>query len=280
MFWAIISTFLSSIAKVFFKKTTHYNIKAELNDLFGHIWAFLWLIVIIILGQFNILLNSWWDYLLVFITIIFYVVNTKINQFVLTNESISSIIPYENLSKILTVLFWVFILKDEISNVALLFFILTIITIFIFSVDFKKLKLSTTIIVFCFWQLLLAFASLIIAYLLIHNSSVDYYSVYTLISFGFVLFLCIYFRYFNNINTLDTKYYINRWISSLQWISWIIWILLIKELWLSVTTLLSFLWIGISLITSYIVFKDIPSKKNTILTLLVLTFITIWYIYK
>jgi hypothetical protein len=37
MFWAIISTFLSSIAKVFFKKTTHYNIKAELNDLFGHI---------------------------------------------------------------------------------------------------------------------------------------------------------------------------------------------------------------------------------------------------
>jgi hypothetical protein len=34
MVWAILSTFLSSIAKVFFKKTTQYDIKTELNDLF------------------------------------------------------------------------------------------------------------------------------------------------------------------------------------------------------------------------------------------------------
>lgn len=280
MVWALISTFLSSIAKVFFKKTTDYKIKAELNDLFWHIWAFLWLLVIILLWKFNILLHSYIDYILVFVTIVLYVINTKIVQYVFKNESISSIIPYENLSKILTVLFWVFILKDDISWIALSFFVLTVFTIFLFSVDFKKLKFSKNILLFCLWQLFLSLASLIIAFLLIHNSSVDYYSVYTLISFSFVLFICIYFKYFQNFDCLDKNYYINRWISSLQWISWIIWILLIKELGLSVSTLLSFLWIWISLIFSYIVFRDIPSKKNIILTLLVLSFISLGYLYK
>lgn len=280
MLWAIFSTILSSIGKVFYKKTTQYNIRAELNDLFWHIWAILWILIIFIIWQLNLSLHSYIDYLLVFLTFVLFFINMKLNQYVVRQETISALIPFENLWKVLTVLFWVFILNDNISNIALSMFIWVVVLILFFSLDIKHLKFSKNIILFCIAQMFTALANLLTAYILINISSLDYYSVYTLISLGFMLLFCWYFKLYWTIKILDTWYYINRGISSLNWISWLISILLIKELWLSVTTLLSFLWIWISLILSYIIFKDIPTKKNIFLTIAILSLVWAWYYFK
>lgn len=280
MLWAIFSTILSSIGKVYYKKTTQYNIRAELNDLFWHIWAILWIGIIFIIWKLNISLNSYLDYLLIFITFVLFFINMKVNQYVVKQETISSLIPFENLWKILTVLFWVFILNDQISNISLFMFSWVVALILFFSLDIKHLKFSKNIILYCIAQFFTALANLLTAYILINISSLDYYSIYTLISLSFMLWFCYYFKLYWSIKILDNWYYINRWISSLNWISWLISILLIKELWLSLTTLLSFLWIWISLIGSYIVFKDIPTKKSLLLTLVILTLIWIWYYFK
>jgi hypothetical protein len=280
MIWAIISTFLSSIAKVFFKKTTQYNIKTELNDLFGHFWAILWLLAIIFLWNFNLILGSFLDYLLIFITFVLFLFNVKINQYVVKQETISALIPFENLWKVLTVLFWVFLLWDQISSVSLWMFVWVVLLIMLFSLDLKHLKFSKNILLYCLAQIFVAVANLLIWYILVTNSSLDYYTVYTIISLIFMMILCWFMWLYKNIKTLDKWYYINRWLSSLNWVSWIIWILLIKELWLSVTTLLSFLWIGISLITSYIIFKDVPTKKNIFLTIAILALVWAWYYFK
>lgn len=280
MLWAIFSTFLSSIGSVFYKKTTEYNIRAELNDLFWHIWAILWIVIILFIWKLNLSLTSYLDYILIFSTFVLFFINMKVNQYVVRQETISALIPFENLWRVLTVLFWVFILNDEISNIALSMFIWVVVLILFFSIDIKKLKFSKNIILYCFAELLNAIASLIIGYILLSNSSLDYYSVYTIISLSFMLILCWILKIYWTIKTLDTWYYINRWISSLNWISWLISILLIKELWLSITTLLSFLWIWITLIVSYLVFKDIPTKKSLLLTLAILTLIWIWYSFK
>lgn len=280
MVWAILSTFLSSIAKVFFKKTTQYNIKTELNDLFGHFWAILWLIAIIVLWKFNLFLSNWLDYLLIFITFVLFLFNVKINQYVVKQETISALIPFENLWKVLTVLFWVFLLWDQISSVSLWMFLWVVLLIMLFSLDLKHLKFSKNILLYCLAQIFVAIANLIIWYILISNSSLDYYTVYTIISLIFMMVLCWFMWLYKTIKDLDKWYYINRGLSSLNWISWIIWILLIKELWLSVTTLLSFLWIWISLITSYIIFKDVPTKKNIFLTIAILALVWAWYYFK
>ena len=280
MFWAIISTFLSSISLSFYKKTTKYNIKNELNDLFWHFWAILWLIVIFFIWSFNIYLSNIIDYLLIFITFLLFFACIKIDYYVIKQEKISSLIPFENLWKVLTVLFWVFLLWDEISTISLLMFIWVVFLILIFSLDLKHLKFSKNILLYCLSQILTAIANLLIGYLLINISSLDYYTVYTLISLWFMIFICWTMWLFSTVKHLDRWYFINRGISSLDWISWIIWILLIKELWLSVTTLLSFLWIGISLISSYILFKDIPARKDILLTIAILILVWLWYYLK
>jgi hypothetical protein len=280
MLWAIFSTFISSLAKVFFKKTTQYSIKTELNDLFWHIWAILWLIAIIVIWKMNLVLNNSLDYLLIIITFILFLFSIKINQFVVKQETISALIPFENLWKVLTVLFGVFLLWDQISYISLGMFIGVVILIMLFSLDLKHLKFSKNIILYCLAQLFIAIANLIIWFILIHNTSLDYYSVYTIFSLLFMIILCWYMWLYPQAKGLTKWYYINRWLSSLNWISWIISILLIKELWLSVTTLLSFLWIGISLISSYIIFKDIPTKKNILLTIAILSLVWVWYAFK
>jgi hypothetical protein len=159
-------------------------------------------------------------------------------------------------------------------------FIGVVILIMLFSLDLKHLKFSKNIILYCLAQLFIAIANLIIWFILIHNTSLDYYSVYTIFSLLFMIILCWYMWLYPQAKSLTKWYYINRWLSSLNWISWIISILLIKELWLSVTTLLSFLWIGISLISSYIIFKDIPTKKNILLTIAILSLVWVWYAFK
>lgn len=280
MYWALFSTFILSLSRVFFKKTTQYNIKTELNDLLGHIGALLGVLAIIILWKFNVVLNDFNDYLLIFISFILFFITIKINQFIIREETISALIPYENLWKVLTVLFWVFLLNDTISNISLVMFLGVVVLILWFSLDLKHLTFSRNILLYCFAQLLTAIANLIIWYILINVSSLDYYSVYTFISLSFMVSICFYLKLYSNIKLLDRDYFISRGLSSLNWISWIISILLIKELWLSVTTLLSFLWIGISLISSYIIFKDIPSKKNILLTIAILILVWIWYLYK
>lgn len=280
MVWAILSTFLSSIAKVFFKKTTQYNIKTELNDFFWHFWAMLWLLAIIILWKFNVILWNYLDYIIIFITFVLFFINIKLNQYVVKQETISALIPFENLWKVLTVLFWVFLLWDQISNISLWMFVGVVFLILFFSLDLKHLKFSKNILLYCLAQIFSAVANLLIGYSLVNLSSLDYYTVYTFISLWFIFSLCLLMWLFKYINILDKNYFINRWLSSLNWVSWIIWILLIKELWLSVTTLLSFLGIWISLISSYIIFKDVPTKKNILLTIAILSLVWAWYYFK
>jgi hypothetical protein len=280
MFWAIFSTFLSSLSKVFFKKTTQYNIKNELNDLFWHFWAILWLIVIIFIWKFNLLLDNYFDYVLIVISFILFFLTIKISHYVVKQETVSALIPYENLGKVLTVLFWVFLLNEEISNISLVMFVWVVILILWFSLDLKHLKFSKNILLYCLTQVFTAIANLLIGYILINTSSLDYYSVYTIFSLVFLIILCWYMWLYPQAKWLDKWYYLNRGLSSLNWISWIISILLIKELWLSVTTLLSFLWIWISLISSYIIFKDIPTKKNILLTVAILSLVWVWYAFK
>ncbi|MCP4523896.1 MAG: hypothetical protein GY828_06805 [Candidatus Gracilibacteria bacterium] len=280
MIWALFSTIITSIGKIFFKKTLVYPISPELNDFFGHIGAIIGIITIVILGKFNFVLHSYWDYGLIILCFLFFFFQIRLNQYVFKNEKISVLVPYENLGKILTVLMGVFILKDDISTISLIFFLFTVLLIGAFGLNGKNLQFSKTVGIFCIAQVLSACANFLTGYILIHNSSLDYYTVYILFSVTFVFIATLFFKQWPELQKLDKTYYVNRIISSFTWIGWLIGILLIKEIGLSTTTLLSFLGVGISLLSSYYVFGDKPSKKNIILTLGVITLVSLGYIYK
>lgn len=280
MFWAILATSISSIWKVFFKKTTQYNISANLNDF---LWHFLWLlcvIIIIIIWKFNFILTSYIDYVIIIVTFLLFLIQININQYVFQNEKISILIPFENLGKLITILLGVMFLWDNISMLSLVLFLSAIFVIFINSLNFKTFKFSKNVLLFCIAQWIVAIANFLTWYVLLNNSSLDYYNVYILISFLFITILCFSKWYFWDIKKLDKKYFIYRNIGSLVWVSWLINILLIWDLGLSVTTILWFFGIATGLITSYLVFRDIPSIRSVFVTIIVISLISIWYIYK
>lgn len=280
MFWAILATTLSNIWKVFYKKTTVYNISANLNDFLWHWLAIACVIVIAFFWKFNVILENYLDYLLIIITFGLFLIQININQFVFRREKFSSLVPFENLWKIVTILLWVFILWEDISNISLWIFLWAILIIILNSINFSTLKFSKNILLFCFAQLLVATGNFLTGYIIINNSSLDYYIVYILMSFGFI-WLLSYFKWeLKEIKTLDKNYHIFRNIWWLVWIGWLINILLIWDLGLSVTTILGFFGIATSLITSYLVFKDIPTIRNTLVIIIVIALISVWYLLK
>lgn len=280
MFWAIFATTISNIWKVFFKKTTQYNISANLNDFLWHALAILCVIIIFFIWKFNLYLSSFFDYFLIAITFFLFLIQININQHVFKNEKFSSLVPFENLWKIITILLWVFILWDDISYTSLWLFLCAIWVIILNSINFKTLKFSKNILLFCIAQLFVAIANFLTWYIIINNWSLDYFVIYILISFLFVWWIVFLKWEFKNMKNLDKKYYIYRNIWWLVWVSWLINILLIWDLGLSVTTILGFFWIATGLVTSFFVFKDIPSLRNVFVTILVVALITIWYILK
>lgn len=280
MFWAIFSIIINNVSNVFFKKTTEYKINSVLNDLLSHIGWIIWIIILIIIWRFTVELNNYITYFLVIITFLLYLIDVKLHQFVVSREKISTLVPYDNIWIILTVIFWVFVLGEKISWVSLIIFWLLIITIIWFSIDFKSLKFSKNILLFLFSKTIVAIANLLMWYILINNAWLSYFIVYVLISLSLTTIICFIWWYFKDLKILDKTYYENRFLSSFWWVTWIISILLIEDLWLSITTMLWFLWIWVTLITSYLLFKDIPTKKDIILTVLVTIWVTLWFYFK
>lgn len=280
MLLAILSMVIWNISKVFYKKTTEYNIHYLLNELFSHIWAIIWIILIIFLWEWNFFMNSYFDYILVIISFCLFLTEAKLSQLVIRKEKLSTLIPYENIWKIVTVLWGVFILWDEISNISLLIFLFIVFMILLFSVNLKTLNFSWNIILYIFSKTCSAVWNIIAAYIIISNTAINYYIVYVFTSLLLTFILCSYKGILKDTKWLDKSYYKSRVISSFGWIWWVLTLLLIMDLWISITTLLWFLWIIVSLITWYIVFKDIPTKKDIILTIIVTSGVAIAFYLK
>ena len=279
MFWAIFNTILSKIANAFYVKTTKYDIPAILNELYAHFWTIIWLIWIIIAWKFNIILFSWVDYVLTFTSIWIYFIRAVVDKTVYANEKISSLIPFQNLWKIMSVFLWIIVLWEETSWISIALFLLAVIIIFVTSIDLKSLKFSKYVTYYIFTRFLVSIDDIIVGYLLINNSSLDCFSSY-MVFIIMVMFLVSLFKgYFVYNKVLDYKYFGYSIVSSLWWVCWLITVLMIKEMWLSLSVILSFLWIWVSLIMSYIMFWDKPSKKNLISTFFVTIIIVLAFIY-
>jgi len=81
--------------------------------------------------------------------------------------------------------------------------------------------------------------------------------------------------------TWKKEFYYYRFSASIVWVAWdLMWLFLISSLWLVLSILLWFFWLFFTLLLGYFILKDKPSKKNIILSLLVMVLIWIWYYFK
>lgn len=280
LFW-ILSTIMNSLSVVSWKKTM--DMATVSKPAFSLLWNLFWIILVIIFYYLWLLekeafLNIETIGLMIFCMIIWALSGFMMLD-IYKNDKISTIMPYENLDKLFIMIIWFFVFSDTSIN-SLLFAIWTVIVITVFSVDFKDIKLPRN-----FWKLFIskwlkAVVTLILGYLLLRHNSMSITAIDALICIVMYssMLKIVDFRKFK---TLWKKYYSLRlWWSALWWISYFIVLFLISNLWVVITTLIWFFWLGTTLLFSYLFLWDKPEKKSIVLAILVFVLISLWYYFK
>jgi len=286
IFW-LISALLNSFSDGYRKKSL--NITTLPKNIYLLFWPFsgffvIW-IIIYISG-----INSWiyFDYKiiwLILLIIVFDIISNFLEINVYKKTKLSQILPYTNLDKLFIVLIWFFLFYWTQNSTSITTFIITLITIVViilFSFDFKNLKIPKTIIKYSFVMMLRWISMLIVWFIFLQYSTIDYLSINILFLFIWYLLIAILLKESFKTLTLQSKqFYISRWFSLILGWSWfIIWLYIIKNSWVLIATLISFVWLVFNVLAMKFILNDNPQKKQIVLAWLVTVLIWIWFYFK
>ncbi|MDC0506254.1 hypothetical protein OAN96_01515, partial [Candidatus Gracilibacteria bacterium] len=204
---------------------------------------------------------------------------THLSQKVYKTEKISSILPYTNLNKILIIIFSFFLFND-VSILSLLITLAAVCFIIIFSIDFENHCVPRNIIPIVSIEFLRTSTALMSGWVIINYTEIHYFLA--IIFWGTLILstLSIKLGEFKSIPWKNKRFWTYRYMGSLEWVSFFLVITIIKNLGLSMSVLLSFLGIGASLIFAYIFTKDVPAKKDIILTIIVSGLVGLGFYFK
>lgn len=287
---AIVSTFFSSLSDIFFKKALEYKINLWNNDFLWQIlplMVFIWAYFYIDFEFDTTLYLSFPIVVYILLSVFVYTLWRYLHASIFKKEKITHLLPYENLSKIFTIVFSYFLFRD----ISFLSFCITLFTIFVIimvSIDWKEMRFSRNILIFACSHVLFALGNLLTGYILLSASKwglwVSGYSFITTYLFLATFIFLIPFlmkKWFLEMKYVDISFYTYRWISwFLSWFSWFLSLVVISNIGLSISVLLSFLWIVSTLFFAFFILRDIPRKRDVVVTFLIVILIFLWFYWK
>ena len=191
--------------------------------------------------------------------------NSTLSQKIYAREKISTLLPYENLSSIITIIIAFFLFRDT-PLITLFIALSVIIIIFVFSFDFRTREFPRQ-----FWPIILnntinGVRSIGIWYALVHLTSPTFYTIRNILTTGIVWIGIILASQLIFIKDIKKDFLIPRLMASFLWaISALIWFTLISKFGLITSTLLGFFSMLSTVILGYFFLADKPEKKNIIL---------------
>ncbi|QFR39237.1 hypothetical protein A9Q91_03300 [Candidatus Gracilibacteria bacterium 28_42_T64] len=278
MFTAIFSTIMESFAMIFWKKSLRFGVGTKLHDLLGYpiggVLVLYFLCVGIDFGQIDLTI-----FFGTFLIIILHTIISQLNQKIYKEEKLSLLLPYKNISKIIVIIIGYFIFSD-VSFTSLVITLIAIVVMILFSIDYKTLKLPRNMALVVLSESLLACCVILTGWLLFGYSEMLHFILYFVT--GLVLLLTITFLtgQLQTVGSIPKQFYFNRELGGMGWVSWFLSLMVIKNLGLSITILLSFIGIGITLLLSFIILNDKPSKKDLMLTFIITSLIGLGFYFK
>lgn len=278
MLLAFLSTIISSFSNVFWKKSLKYKIWNRAHEISSYP------IPLLLLGYFLFTSFSFSEISLqlvifVLLIVIIDVIKLPVEQSIYKEEKISVIMPYLNISKVLVIISSFFLFKD-VSYTSLWITIFTILVIALWSIDLKTRKLPRNFSKLLFVESLRTIGILLGWYVVITYWEIWYFNSYVLLAFISAFILLFVSKQVSDFINVWIPYWAHRTMWSIWWLSWFLSLIVINNLGLSISILLGFIWVGITLIFSFLFLKDIPSKKDIFLTILVMCLVWIWYYFK
>ena len=279
MFIALISTIMASFSDVFWKKSLNYDIRPWAHELSSYVIPLSLFLYFLFFTSFQITDLSFWVFLSVFIIILFDTVRLPVMQQIYKEEKMSVIMPYLSINRILVII-WSFFIFSDVSYTALCITILAILVIIWWSIDFKTFQIPRNLKKILFTEIIKTIWILVSGWLIIRYWEILFFNTYVIIWCFMALILVWYYWQWEDFKKVPGIYWKERILWSIWWISWFLSLVLIKNLWLSISVLLWFIWIWVTLLFSYIFLKDIPSKKDIWMTLIIAMLVWIWYYFK
>lgn len=279
---------LKSISTSFFKKALDTgNISKIMFKMMAHFfWAFFFLALInIFFFQKAIFLDTTILLLALSISIMRFFL-TQLEIYIFKNAKLSSLMPYENIDKIIIVIVSFFLYQwIAEKSVSLITFFITLFTIFIviwFSLEGKKLKMQKEILLFIIRRIGDGVLFLMTGIILLKYNSITYW--FTNFSLEFMVYFIAALLMNDSFSSLlkQTKdFYISRLLGVfLGWSSFILSLIIIEKTDLITASLLWFLSVIFNTLSMKFILHDTPTKKQILLSFIVIFLIGIWYYFK
>lgn len=280
MFYAILGAFLDSLWFISRKKATVYDVPRLIFVLWAYCSGFFVIFMLFLFWKLNVSNIDTSIIFLIFLNIIIRFFIWSLNQKVTKNNHISNLIPYKNISKILTIIIW-FLYFSDTPLLTFLIAILAVLLIIFFNLDKAKLSIPKHFGTLLFIETLSSIFYFITSLILIKISNITLFFYEYIIGFIFIFTLAFIVWDIKKIPKINKKFYLYRLLAShFGWIWYLLTLFIIWSIWLVKSTLVWFVWLWVTLLFSYFVFWDKPSRKNILLTILVSILIWTWLYIK
>jgi len=193
------------------------------------------------------------------------------------NEKLAVLAPYQESETIFTVLFW-FLFFSNVSIESCIYVIIAWIILIIWSLDFKNLTFNKYAFAIIFWSFIYALKANLLALVLVSITPLD--SLFYSNVFAFLCALSI-ITFKKETKTAvawtDKKMLLYMNSESLtRLLVWFVYAFMVNEVWIIMTTLLWLLTIFSNMFFAYLVFKEVPAKKDYLVAFLVIVCIVLW----
>lgn len=274
MFLTALSSFFLAIWWGLWKKSLSFWVSPTLQYLLWSLWwavfcgflLYIWKIT----GPISIF------FIFPFIDFLFNIKLNALKQEIYLKEKLSVLIPYESLSKVISIILMYFLFWD-FSFYSLLIWIFIILILFINS-TWWKLKLPKKFIPIFVFNSLTAFSTLFYWYYISKIWAFNAFFYYILTAF-FLFFLYVFFKKNRDyIKNIDKNYYKIRLSASVIWCTWW-WIsmFVIDSVWVWMSIILSFISGLISMVVTYFLLWERPWVKDIILNIFIAVLVYLAY---
>ncbi len=274
--WLVSSKVLLKIKPIWNNLHTLFNrwIHAVLLIVLFWIWIF----------EYDIKSNpiSSLEWFLLFVSSIASYFTYYLKRVAYVNEKVSTLQPFTMLAQILPIIFWFIFIASERVNI--ITFIMALIASFIViwtSIDLKKFKINKYSLLVSLSSVIKSIQLFFVVYLLTKLNPVTYYFTESLILIALAIFFAFLRNDFWKIKTFTKKYSLILVFTNVVIMFSVLLILfMFSSLWIVATSLISLLYLVFLYIFSFFILKEVPSKRDIIITLFVVICIIIWTYFK
>lgn len=198
------------------------------------------------------------------------------------NEKVSVLQPYAMLFQVFPIIIWfIFIATERMNVITFIFAIIASIIVIFANINLKNLKINRYSMMILTSSIIKSFQVFAVIYFLKKLNPASFYFTETIIIICISIILLIFKKEYKEIKLVTFSFLkLIVFVNSIVIASILLSLSMYSNLWVVTTSLLSLLYILFIYILWYFILKEKPTKKDLIITWLVVICIIIWLYFK